>query len=150
MAIGQGYMQVTPLQLLRMATVFANGGKLVTPHLLKLFSEENPNMVGIDPVHLDLIRSGMRAAVTRVQGTAHVLSYAPFSIAAKTGTAQDPPRKDAHSWLVAFAPFDSPKVAVVVFLENIPDDQPKAVNMAADVFALPWMKGYILGVDNKQ
>jgi len=145
MAIGQGYLQVTPLQLLRMATVYANGGKLVTPHLLKIFSEENPKMVGIDPYYLDLIRSGMRAAVTRAQGTAHVLSSAPFSIAAKTGTAQDPPRKDPHSWLVAFAPFDSPKVAVVVFLENIPDDQPKAVNMAVDVFALPWMKGYILG-----
>jgi penicillin-binding protein 2 len=145
MSIGQGYLQSTPLQLVRMAAVFANGGKLVTPHLLKIFTEDRPRAVGIDPSHLNLIRRGMRAAVTKREGTAHELAKVRFSIAAKTGTAEDPPRENPHSWLVAFAPYDDPKVVAVFFLENVPETDPKAVDLAADVFTLPWMREYILG-----
>ncbi len=140
MAIGQGYLQATPIQLAKMAAVFANGGKLVTPHLLKMYTEDKSVFLDMNRSQLDLIRGGMRAAVTRQKGTAHILDSLPFTVGAKTGTAEDPPREFPHSWLVAFAPYDNPKVVVVTFLENVPEDQPKAVNLALQVLSLDWMQ----------
>ncbi len=143
MSIGQGYLQTTPLQMARLVAIIANGGKLVTPHLLKMYQEPNPQSIGIQDSHLDLIRQGMRGAVTFTEGTAHALYKLPFSIAAKTGTAQDPPREWPHSWLIAFAPYENPRIAMAVFLENVPAEQPGALSLAYEVFSLPQVQAYI-------
>jgi penicillin-binding protein 2 len=145
MAIGQGFMQTTPLQMAVMTAAFANGGKLVTPHLLKLFKEAAPRPVGMNPGHLDFIRRGMRAAVAYTEGTAHQLYGLPFTLAAKTGTAQDPPRENPHSWLAVFAPYEDAGVVLLTFLENVPDDEPGALSLAKEILSLPEMQVYIVG-----
>lgn len=144
MSIGQGFMQVTPIQMVQFTAAFANGGKLVTPHLLKIFEGGKLTPIGIKPVHLDLIRRGMRGAVTYTDGTAHKLYSLPFTLAAKTGTAQDPPREWPHSWLVMFAPYENTLVVLVVFLENVPEEEPGALSLAVEILSLPEMQKYII------
>ncbi len=147
MSIGQGYMQTTPMQMARFTAVFANNGNLVTPHLLKIFEEGQPRSVGMLSSHLDLIRRGMRGAVTFTDGTAHLLYGLPFTLAAKTGTAQDPPREWPHSWLIAFAPYEDANVVLVAFLENVPEEEPTALALAHEILSLPEMQRYIIDTD---
>jgi penicillin-binding protein 2 len=143
MSIGQGYIQTTPLQIARMTAIIANGGKLVTPHLLKIYKEANPEPIGISDSHLSLIRQGMRGAVTYQNGTAHALYSLPFTIAAKTGTAQDPPREWPHSWLMAYAPYENPQIVLVAFLENVPAEEPTALSLAYEILNLPEVQVYV-------
>jgi penicillin-binding protein 2 len=117
-AIGQGAVQMTPLQAAVVFAVPANGGFRVKPHLIK-----NPDPKLYAPIPLNLksgtlkvLRSGLRAVVTSGTGTAlNVPSIPPF--AGKSGTGEDPPRK-THTWFGAYAPFDKPEIVVVAFGEN--------------------------------
>lgn len=126
-AIGQGNLLVTPLQLTRGTAAIANGGKLLSPRLVKTIvtsegaSEDLPVRVikeGIlSPESLRIVRDGMRQTV--LSGSARAFSSLGVEVAAKTGTAQTSKSKDkTHSWFTAFAPYNNPEIAVSVIVEG--------------------------------
>jgi penicillin-binding protein 2 len=104
-AIGQGYLLMTPMQLVRVYAAFANGGKLVVP---RFNSAKKPEWrdVKASRANMDIIRRGIRDAVTR--GTARGAGGFGVEIAGKTGTAQNTQGED-HAWFVGYAPADNPK-----------------------------------------
>lgn len=114
MAIGQGDLLVTPLQACREVAVIANGGYLVTPHILRTHGGA-PAPVGLSAATLDTARAALAAVVER--GTARALAASPVPIAGKTGTAENPGGV-SHSWFIGYAPRDNPKVAVAVVIEH--------------------------------
>ena len=113
-AIGQGALQVTPLQMARLYAAVANGGWLVTPHLLERPVQRQ--RIGLKPATLKVLRQGLRMVVT--EGTARLLNDPKLpAVAGKTGTAEDPPRPD-HAWFGGYAPAERPTLVIVAFGEN--------------------------------
>lgn len=128
MSIGQGYLLATPLQLAVATAAVANGGRLVTPHLLKRVTSPDGELLRedaapatidleLDPEALHLVRRGMEGAVQERRGTAWRAKVPGLSVAGKTGTAQNPHGED-HAAFVCFAPVESPRVAIAVIVEN--------------------------------
>ena len=126
MSIGQGNVLVTPLQLAVSTLAIANDGKLLEPQVVKKIittnSEEiiNPKIIRqgfISPETLEIVRQGMRQAVT--SGTVRRLNNLPVKIAAKTGTAETPIDGYYHHWIALFAPYDNPEIVIVIMVENI-------------------------------
>ncbi|MCU0651283.1 MAG: penicillin-binding protein 2 [Candidatus Omnitrophica bacterium] len=124
LVIGQGELLTSPLQLVRMMAVFANGGKLVTPYIIKSIDSKDVSASHrkVTPVRfrvdtIEKIRRGLREAVSGSRGTAGVLADAHVSVAGKTGTAQTSDEKN-HAWFSGFFPFEAPEFAVCVFIER--------------------------------
>jgi len=128
MSIGQGFVQVTPLQLAAYTAALANGGTLWRPQLVKEVRDTSGGLVrGFTPephgeLHLkseyrDAIVRGMRRVV-EPGGTAPNVAIPGLDIAAKTGTAQTGKGKD-NSVFVCFAPVDHPKIAIAVLIEKV-------------------------------
>jgi len=126
LAIGQGELLVTPLQMAQFAMILANRGTYYTPHFLDhLYNYQNgqnnpypaePHFInGIEAGNYDVVREGMRRVVDG--GTGWLGKVPGIEMAGKTGTAQNP-HGDPHAWFIAFAPFDMPEVAVSVIIEN--------------------------------
>lgn len=121
-AIGQYGFQITPLQAVRFVAAIANGGKLLTPQLV---ASTTPvfTSVGIPDADLQIVREGMRMAVTstRTDATVKVLNMAGIQLAGKTGTAQLGNKNQwMNSWNVGFWPADHPRYAYAVVLEHAP------------------------------
>ena len=125
LGIGQGEVNVTPLQLANYCSLIANNGKSFVPHLVKGYLDENKifhpykykeENVGINQGVFDIVKEGMLRVVNGA-GTATNIRISDIQIAGKTGTAQNPHGKD-HAVFVAFAPYESPKIAVAVLIEN--------------------------------
>jgi penicillin-binding protein 2 len=123
LAIGQGEIQMTNLQMVNAAAMIANRGYYITPHLVKDYLDSDMdipdkyirrNYVGIDSVHFGPVVEGMEKAV--LAGTARSASIPDISVCGKTGTAENA-GKD-HSIFFCFAPKDDPEIAVVVYVEN--------------------------------
>lgn len=123
MAIGQGELGTTPLQLANMTAAIANRGFYYPPHLVKAidgkpisnrFTEKH--MTTIDPQYFDLVIDGM-ALVFQPGGTGYRSRNDSIVMCGKTGTAQNPHGED-HSIFICFAPKDDPKIALAVFVEN--------------------------------
>ncbi|MCP9850273.1 penicillin-binding protein 2 [Cyanobium sp. Morenito 9A2] len=113
-AIGQGALQVTPIQMARLYAAVANGGWLVTPHLLE--ADYPRQWIGLKPGTLRALRKGLRLVVTA--GTATILNDPSLPpVAGKTGTGEDPPRPD-HAWFGGYAPAGKPTLVIVAFGEN--------------------------------
>ncbi|MFH1045446.1 MAG: penicillin-binding protein 2 [Candidatus Omnitrophota bacterium] len=121
LAIGQGYLLVTPLQMARLIAAIANGGYRVRPHLVKKFEDKETAVVreklALKPSTLEVIREGMRMVVQNDDGTGHRAYISGVQWAAKTGTAQAG-TGTAHGWFGGFYPFHDPRLAIVVFLEH--------------------------------
>lgn len=121
-AIGQYGFQITPLQAVRFVAAIANGGKLLTPHIIAGAAPEFTD-VGIPDEYLQIVREGMRMAVTspRPDATVKALNIGGIQIAAKTGTAQLGYHNESmNSWSVGFWPADNPHYAYAVVLEKAP------------------------------
>ena len=139
-AIGQGFLSVTPIQMAKVVSVVATNGQMVQPRLLKgvrlrrtgNFKEEplpSTQQASISPQTFSQIKKGLAAVVTK--GTAKQAQSDIVSIAGKTGTAQVVALKDDddktevrkkhrdHAWFVAFAPVEEPKIAVAVIVEHM-------------------------------
>ncbi len=125
LAIGQGEILVTPLQMANMTAIIANRGYYITPHLVKAIQDTNrvyrelkfdKKIVDINPEYFPVIIEGMQAVVdeTRLRYTVHLDSIA---VCGKTGTVQNPHGAD-NSAFVAFAPRDNPRIAIAVYIEN--------------------------------
>jgi penicillin-binding protein 2 len=127
LAIGQGELGVSPLQMARYAAALANGGTLVQPHAVQFIRNKSTNKieevphtssaVGLSPHVMALIREGMQRVVHAPGGTGGLARIPGVISGGKTGTAENPHGED-HAWYVGFAPFESPKIAVAVMLEN--------------------------------
>lgn len=122
-AIGQGEITATPLQVANLAATIANRGYYITPHIVKEVQDSTLKEVyttqhttGIKKQHYETIVEGMARAVTG--GTCHRANLLPeFEVCGKTGTAENPHGKD-HSIFMGFAPKDKPQVAIFVIVEN--------------------------------
>ncbi|MFB2772768.1 penicillin-binding protein 2 [Pelatocladus sp. BLCC-F211] len=122
MSIGQGALQVTPLQSAIMFSVAANGGFRVKPHLLKDHEEAKSwrSSLNMKPSTIAVLRDGLRKVVT--EGTGKLLnvpSIAPAS--GKSGTAEAGVGRPNHTWFGAYAPYNKPEIVVVAFGENSGD-----------------------------
>lgn len=155
MAIGQGFVLATPLQVLNMTATIANGGTLYQPRLGHAIVNSTGTMTNtlepqvirklpIDANNLAIVRQGMRDAVTR--GTAWKVNFPDLAVAAKTGTAEFFGPKvrghlPTHAWFTAFAPYENPEVAVVVFVYDGGEGSEVAAPIAGDIlrayFKLP-------------
>jgi penicillin-binding protein 2 len=127
MSIGQGDVLATPLQMALATGAVANGGTLWQPHLLRQMRDPGGNRVlerfkprsqnvGIEHKHINTVRAGMRAVVTR--GTGRGVALPNVEVAGKTGSAEDVHNVLPHAWFVAFAPYKNPRIAVAVIVEN--------------------------------
>jgi len=124
LSIGQGEVLVTPLQIARMMAVFANGGYLVNPYIVKAIDgkdisldQEKSEKLNFKKATIDYIREGLRSVVSDPTGTGNVLSSLSVTVAGKTGTAQAPPGQ-SHGWFAGFFPYKNPKFVICVFLEH--------------------------------
>ncbi|MEH1929334.1 penicillin-binding protein 2 [Nostoc sp.] len=119
MSIGQGALQVTPLQSAIMFSVPANGGYRVQPHLLK-DNEEAKNWrssLNMKPQTIKVLREGLRKVVS--EGTGKSLNVPTIPPASgKSGTAEAGGGRPNHTWFGAYAPSNQPEIAVVAFGEN--------------------------------
>lgn len=121
-AIGQGEILATPLQIANLGATIANRGWFITPHVVKEIEDtvidakytekHRPN---ISTQHFNSVAEGMRMAVTG--GTCHVANLPDIEVCGKTGTAQNPHGRD-HSVFLGFAPYHDPKIAICVYVEN--------------------------------
>ena len=119
MAIGQGYMLVTPFEILRLTSIIAKNGRVVEPHLVvqdRQVLDDGPR-VAIQEQNLNAIKQAMLQVVESDYGTGQLARVDFDKLAGKTGTAQAPPLK-AHSWMTGFFPYKNPKLAFVVFVEH--------------------------------
>lgn len=127
LGIGQGEVGVTPLQMAMYSMVLANEGQYHQPHTVWATVDKATGRVDtlsfptryihIRPENWALVREGMRRAVMEPGGTGGAARVKGIEVAGKTGTAQNPHGKD-HAWFVGFAPFDHPRIAICVLIEN--------------------------------
>lgn len=120
-AIGQGYLLVSPLQVLRLTAMIARDGWVREPKLV-VEKNQSPDFaaekkLAVHEENIKVIKRGMLQVVQSDFGTGQLARVDFAKLAAKTGTAQAPP-KQAHSWMTGFFPYDQPKLAFVVFVEH--------------------------------
>jgi penicillin-binding protein 2 len=128
LAIGQGEMSVTPLQMAVYAMMLANKGIHYRPKLVSHIYDVSTRQIIEMPVRSerreisnrtwDLIRRGMHKVVDEDGGTARAARIPGISSAGKTGTSQNP-HGEGHAWYIGFAPYDNPRIAIAVVIENI-------------------------------
>lgn len=121
-AIGQGEITATPLQMCNLAATIANRGYYRTPHVVKEVEGmpldtmyTNVRIPTINSQYYELAAEGMRNAVTG--GTCWRAAIPGIEVCGKTGTAENPHGKD-HSAFIGFAPYKNPKVSILVYVEN--------------------------------
>lgn len=131
-SIGQGEVQLTPLQLANMACIMANKGWYYTPHVVASIGDDGPlprftkkNYTMVDEKYFDPVIEGMRRCVHEVGGTASRARIPGMTICGKTGTVENFKivngkliKRPNHSVFIAFAPMEDPKIAIAVFIEN--------------------------------
>lgn len=151
LAVGQGEIGVSPLQMAMYAAAFANGGTLHQPHAVNFIRNKFTNKlerveyqsspIGLSPEVMALIREGMRRVVEEPGGTALRAKIPGIVSAGKTGTAQNP-HGESHAWFVGFAPFENPTIAVAIMLENAGGGGVKAAPIASLVMQ-KYIRGFI-------
>lgn len=121
-SIGQGEVLATPIQIANLCATIANRGWFITPHVVKEVQDtvidknyRTRRQIHIRREYYDMVARGMRMAV--LGGTCRKANLGDIEVAGKTGTAQNPHGRD-HSAFMGFAPFDKPKIAVAVYVEN--------------------------------
>ena len=157
MAIGQGFIGITPLQVANSFAAIANNGTLYQPEVVRRVVDAKRNVVEekkpqvlrqnfIDAANLQVVREGMRQGVTGKNSplaSSVILNPLPVAVAAKTGTAQL--RKDANgkdimnSWVTVFAPYDDPQIVITIMMEDVHEGQLAVLPVAKNV--LQWYFG---------
>ncbi|MFA0778499.1 MAG: hypothetical protein PVTTEEND_002213 [Candidatus Fervidibacter sp.] len=146
MAIGQGYVAVTPLQMALVACAVANNGVVMRPHLLKerrdaqgrLIARTTPQVlhrIPAPPSVWETVKRGMLAAVYGPSGTAGRLRDLPIQVAGKTGSSEHRKGAKTHAWFIAFAPADAPQIALCVMVEESGHGGEVAVPIAKEILA---------------
>jgi len=125
LAIGQGEIGTTPLQMANVTAAIANRGYYFSPHIVKFIGDPpvtdsrftTKHKIEIDSANFEYIINGMERAVNEGGGTATIAALKDIVVCGKTGTAQNPHGED-HSVFIAFAPKENPKIAIAVYVEN--------------------------------
>ena len=138
-SIGQGFIQVSPIQACQLISAVANGGIFYRPKLIlhtrsretgsvKQALPERKGRSVIDPAALEEVRKALIGVVSEPGGTGHAAQTPIATVAGKTGTAQviaqkDPGKKlfgktQDHAWFIAYAPVENPRIAVAVLVEH--------------------------------
>jgi len=144
LSIGQGDTLVTPLQVADYTAVFANGGSLYRPHIIRqvlnsqdgLISEVDNRPVKTNIVSsktINIVREGMRQGVT--DGSSRSLQSVPVAVAGKTGTAQWSTTKPTHAWFTGFAPYGKPEIVITILIEQGGEGSAVAVPVANEVLS---------------
>ena len=147
LAIGQGYLRVTPLQVARMMAAVANGGTLYQPYIVErieagatqpaeVTEPEAGGDLPISPDHLAALQAGLLGVTANESiGTAsHRFRGLDIPVAGKTGTAEaGGADAEPHSWFAAYAPADDPEIAVAVVAENAGEGSTVAAPLARQV-----------------
>ncbi|WP_317854970.1 penicillin-binding transpeptidase domain-containing protein [Chakrabartyella piscis] len=127
-AIGQSVNSYTPAQITRYIATLANGGTLYQLHMIDYLQNpdgsvyyETPeiieNVASFDEANVQAIHEGMLAVVEGDRGTMRTaFANFPVQVAGKTGTAEEDINRSSHSWLVCFAPYDDPQIAITVMI----------------------------------
>jgi penicillin-binding protein 2 len=154
LGIGQGEISVSPLQMANYTAALANGGTLHQPHAAMYIRNKQTGTteevrygsqaVGLDARVMQLIREGMRRVVQEPGGTGGLARIPGIQAAGKTGTAENPHGED-HAWFVGFAPFENPRIAIAVIVENAGYGGAKAAPVAGAV-----MRQYLFGSTQRQ
>ena len=158
LAIGQGDLLVTPMQMTRLYAMIANGGKLVTPHVaedveelgpngssakvLRAFGQQSPQSTGVDPADLQVVQAGLNDATHASYGTGYgVFGHFPIDIAGKTGSAEKVvtipgylPQKLTQSWWCGYGPYNDPSIVVCAMIQNGGEGGSAAAPAALKVF----------------
>jgi len=146
LAIGQGFIKITPLEVATAFSAIANGGKLLQPQIVQKIIDNNKNVLEesqpkvirdnfIDPQNLEIVREGMRWAVTgenSPHASSVTLNSLPVSSAAKTGTAELG-NDHYNNWVTVFAPYDNPQIVLTIVLEDVDKLQAAALPVAKEV-----------------
>lgn len=149
LSIGQGFLKITPLEVVTAFAAVANGGTLLKPQMVQKVIDNDKNTIQefspqvvrdnfINAANLQIVREGMRWAVTgenSPQASSISLNYLPVSAAAKTGTAELGGDR-YHNWVTVFAPYDDPEIVLTVMLENVKGVQAAALPVAREI--LQW------------
>jgi penicillin-binding protein 2 len=128
LAVGQGDLLVTPLQMAILAMIIANEGTYYQPHIVKSIQnaitgkEEIQAMIplevsGISRKNFQTVKDGMFRVVHGSHGTGRAFSSVGVLAAGKTGTAENP-HGEPHAWFIGFAPYQNPEIAFCIFIEN--------------------------------
>ncbi|MFH1426666.1 MAG: penicillin-binding protein 2 [Candidatus Kerfeldbacteria bacterium] len=142
LAIGQGDILATPIQIANYTAAFANGGTLFRPHIVHSITTQNDELVRdieADPLStsvvsaqtIQTVRRGLREAV--LTGSAKLLQSLPVSSAGKTGTAQFGDEEKTHSWFTAFAPYEKPEIVITVLAEEGGEGNETALPLAQSI-----------------
>ena len=128
LGIGQGEVGVSPIQLAQFTAMLANRGKVFEPHVVEKITDlkskkvtavkTNEKKFNLSDKTWDLVLEGMRRVVMEPGGTGGAARIVGIPAGGKTGTAQNPHGK-SHAWYIGFAPFDKPKIAICVLIENV-------------------------------
>jgi penicillin-binding protein 2 len=155
LAIGQGDLNVTPLQVARMMAAVANGGTLYRPYIIEHIGPAGDTAPGqtiqpqatgtlpISPEHLATIQEALLGVTTKAIGTAtHRFYGLDIPVAGKTGTAEAGGLDaEPHSWFAAYAPADDPEIAIAAIIENAGEGTTVAAPLVRQVieayFGLP-------------
>ena len=159
-SIGQGYVLASPLQMAMIAATVANGGTVYKPNIIYGVQQPDGTMVrrpekirgdlrqdnNLTKDEIELVRRGMWRVVNDPGGTGSRAKVAGIVVAGKTGTAQfwRDGKKDNHTWFIAFAPYDNPKIALAILVQGakaggqVP--APIAAKLIEEIMALD--KGY--------
>ena len=166
MSIGQGFVLATPLQVLNAAAAVANGGTLYRPRIVREVIDGEGEVVkalapdvirhlSVSDKNIDIVRQGMYAAVAGAGATAWAINVPGVAVAGKTGTAEffidrnkdgfpDRDREGnlpTHAWFTAFAPYESPEIALVVFVFGGGEGSATAVPIANDILNYYFTQG---------
>jgi len=135
-AIGQGDLLTTPLQIINYIAAIANGGRLLTP---VMNSEREHPIILRDLSYLSSeireVQIGMREAVTSSFGTAKIMADLPIDVAGKTGSSQIQNNSRENAFFVGYGPYKNPEIVILVLVENAIEGSLNATPIAKDVFA---------------
>ena len=144
-AIGQGPLLVTPVQIAVMMAAIANGGEIVTPHLVRGAAPAPPRRLPLNTEQLQAVREALWAVVNET-GTGARARLEGLDVAGKTSTVQViaqktwtrsedlPFEQRDHGWFASFAPYQSPELVVVVFIEHGGHGSTAAAPVAREVY----------------
>ncbi|MCA1645751.1 MAG: penicillin-binding protein 2, partial [Chloroflexi bacterium] len=118
LAIGQGYLLATPLQMANAYAALGRGGSLLAPALMAEQDQQTLGSLNLGAATLNAILDGMKRVTSTAKGTAYyAFRNEKLPIAAKTGSAENE-NPDAHAWFVGFTPLDKPTLLVLVMVEG--------------------------------
>jgi penicillin-binding protein 2 len=117
LAVGQGELLVTPLQVAQLYGLVATDGRMPPVHLIRSADQAPRPPLGLNPRHMAALRDGLAAVINEQGGTGYATAYLPeIRYAGKTGTAQSG-KTDPHAWFAGYAPAENPRVAFAVIIE---------------------------------